>query len=166
MVMEKTRAASVHNYNDKTSFFLEQENISGRSHGGRMSRVKDSVLSADNHNKHDSEVRQRTLSSKAGARTKAGKTAEAEKVKATKSTKIAKIAKSMTAGKSLKAAKSSKCNPETDVVLTDYQQWEDETGYWIGEYSFFQGDGTPYVSTSWPYPYDSYMGFITGNVSG
>lgn len=175
--MEKTRAASVHTYNDKTPFFLEQENITGRSHDDQMNGVEDSILSVDNPNKHDNKVRQRTLSSKAGARTKAGKSATAEKVKSTKTTKdgkaitpkaskAAKIAKSMTAGKSSKAAKSSKCNPETDVVLSDYQQWEDETGYWIGEYSFFQGDGTPYVSTSWPYPYDSYMGFITGNVSG
>jgi len=99
-----------------------------------------------------------------------------EKVIPSKATQIGKMAertrKTAKAAKTPKAKagkagkKSSKCNPETDVVLSDYQQWEDETGYWIGEYSFYQGDGTPYVSSSWPYPYDSYMGFITGNVSG
>jgi hypothetical protein len=105
-----------------------------------------------------------------------GNLAKTEKVNPTKATQIGKKAertrRTVKAAKASKAKagkagkKSSKCNPDTDVVLSDYQQWEDETGYWIGEYSFYQGDGTPYVSSSWPYPYDSYMGFITGNVSG
>lgn len=38
--------------------------------------------------------------------------------------------------------------------------------YWIGEYTLLQGDGSYTVSTSWPYPYRSYTGFITGNVVG
>jgi hypothetical protein len=25
---------------------------------------------------------------------------------------------------------------------------------------------TPFVSATWPYPYDSYKGFITGNIKG
>lgn len=65
-----------------------------------------------------------------------------------------------------KSAKSRKCNPDEDVVLADFEQWKDETGYWIGEYSFYGPDGKPNVSTSWPYPYQSYKGFITGNVVG
>ena len=67
-----------------------------------------------------------------------------------------------------KSAKPStrKCNPDEHVVLADFEQWKDETGYWIGEYSFYGPDGKPNVSTSWPYPYQSYKGFITGNVEG
>ena len=65
-----------------------------------------------------------------------------------------------------KSPKSGKCNPDEDVVLAYFEQWKDETGYWIGEYSFYGPDGKPNVSTSWPYPYQSYKGFITGNVEG
>ena len=78
--------------------------------------------------------------------------------------------------KSKKAKKSKKssppeqqgggCDPDEDVVLADFEQWRDETGYWIGEYSFYGPDGSPNVSASWPYPYGSYKGFITGNVKG
>jgi len=55
------------------------------------------------------------------------------------------------------------CDPE-DVVLSEYPQWKAEVGYWIGEYSFFGADGNPNISPSWNYPYDHYMGFITGNI--
>ena len=57
------------------------------------------------------------------------------------------------------------CDPN-EVVLADYPQWQAEEGYWIGEYSFYQADGTPNFSDDWPYPYDTYRGFITGNVEG
>ena len=67
---------------------------------------------------------------------------------------------------SYKQDKRNECNPDEDVVLADFEQWKDETGYWIGEYSFYGPDGKPNVSTSWPYPYQSYKGFITGNVEG
>lgn len=60
----------------------------------------------------------------------------------------------------------SKCDPETDVDLSEFPQWRDEVGYWIGEYTFLQGDGSPFQSSNWPYPYNSYKGFITGNISG
>ncbi|OEU23034.1 hypothetical protein FRACYDRAFT_259284 [Fragilariopsis cylindrus CCMP1102] len=68
---------------------------------------------------------------------------------------------------SRKAGKSAKseCNP-AKIELSDYEQWRAEEGYWIGEYTFLQGDGTPYVSGKWPYPYQSYKGFITGEISG
>jgi len=56
------------------------------------------------------------------------------------------------------------CDP-SDVVLADYPQWNAEKGYWIGEYSFYGPDGKPYAS-AWPYEYDAYKGFITGNVEG
>ena len=57
------------------------------------------------------------------------------------------------------------CDP-ADVKLLDYPQWEAEKGYWIGEYTFLQGDGNPYESSQWNYPYDHYKGFITGEVVG
>ena len=49
-------------------------------------------------------------------------------------------------------------------MLEDYPQWKGEEGYWIGDYSFFKSDGTPFVSKTWNYPYGAYKGFITGNV--
>lgn len=57
------------------------------------------------------------------------------------------------------------CDP-SNVNLADYAQWSAESGYWIGEYTFLQDDGTPFTSASWPYRYDSYKGFITGNIRG
>jgi len=62
-------------------------------------------------------------------------------------------------------AVSSDCIPE-DVVLSDFQQWRDETGYWIGDYSLYESSGEPLESSQWPFPYDNYHGFITGNVEG
>lgn len=64
-----------------------------------------------------------------------------------------------------KSKKTKNCDPDK-VELSDYAQWEDEKGYWVGEYSFFGSNGDPYVSSSWPYPYDHYRGFITGNIEG
>jgi len=58
-----------------------------------------------------------------------------------------------------------KCNLE-DFDLSDYQQWVFETGYWIGELSFYGNDGKPQESESWNYRYDAYKGFITGNING
>ena len=58
------------------------------------------------------------------------------------------------------------CDPETDVTLSDYPQWQHERGFWIGEYTFLRGDGTPFNSSSWNYPYDLYKGFITGDIKG
>ena len=66
--------------------------------------------------------------------------------------------------KSGKSAKSE-CDP-AKIELSDYEQWRAEAGYWIGEYTFLQGDGTLNVSGKWPYPYQSYKGFITGEISG
>ena len=67
--------------------------------------------------------------------------------------------------KTLKSNKKSQkgkfCDPE-DVELADYPQWQDERGYWIGEYTFLDGGGSPYTSSSWNYPYDHYKGFVTG----
>lgn len=57
------------------------------------------------------------------------------------------------------------CDPAS-VDLTEYKQWVDETGYWIGDYSFFGPTGETFESGSWPYQYDQYKGFITGAVSG
>ena len=50
--------------------------------------------------------------------------------------------------------------------LDEFPQWSSEVGYWIGEYTLLQGDGTYNVNPNWPYPYDQYTGFITGNISG
>mmetsp|Transcript_47878 Transcript_47878/g.93533 ORF Transcript_47878/g.93533 Transcript_47878/m.93533 type:complete len:363 (+) Transcript_47878:48-1136(+) len=57
------------------------------------------------------------------------------------------------------------CKPE-DVNLSDYPQWQEEKGYWLGEYTLLGGDGSPFTSESWNYPYDHYKGFITGNIAG
>ena len=64
-----------------------------------------------------------------------------------------------------KSAKSAKCDV-SKIELSDYEQWKAEQGYWIGEYTFLQKDGTPNVSATWNYPYQSYRGFITGEISG
>jgi hypothetical protein len=79
--------------------------------------------------------------------------------------------KSKRSKKSAKLTKAPTGSPDPDcepakVELSDYPQWEAEKGYWIGEYTFLQGDGTPFVSPSWNYPYDHYKGFITGEVVG
>lgn len=58
---------------------------------------------------------------------------------------------------------SQKCDPE-DLVLEEFQQWRDEVGYWIGEYSFYGSDGNANQSVDWNYPFDHYRGFITGNI--
>ena len=47
------------------------------------------------------------------------------------------------------------CDP-AGVVLSDYPQWQEEEGYWIGEYSLYQSDGTPFQSANWNYRYDAY----------
>ena len=57
------------------------------------------------------------------------------------------------------------CDP-AGVNLEDYPQWQAEEGYWIGELTFYGSDGTPFSSANWNYRYDSYRGFITGNVNG
>jgi hypothetical protein len=55
---------------------------------------------------------------------------------------------------------------EEIVPLDTFPQWRTEKGYWIGEYTLYQGDGTPRESVSWNYPYAAYKGFITGNTQG
>ena len=60
---------------------------------------------------------------------------------------------------------SSTCNPN-DINLADYPQWQEEKGYWLGEYSLYDADGDPSSSSSWNYKYDHYKGFITGNIAG
>ena len=64
-----------------------------------------------------------------------------------------------------KMSKSKKCDV-SKIDLSDYEQWKAEQGYWIGEYTFLQKDGTPNVSARWNYPYQSYRGFITGEIAG
>jgi hypothetical protein len=80
------------------------------------------------------------------------------------STKKSKAPKENTS-KSAKSAKSTKCDV-SKIELSDYEQWKAEQGYWIGEYAFLQKDGTPNVSAKWNYPYQSYRGFITGEIAG
>ena len=60
---------------------------------------------------------------------------------------------------------AAECDPN-EVNLLDSPQWQNEVGYWVGEYSFYGSDGNAYTSSSWNYPYDHYKGFITGNVRG
>ena len=59
---------------------------------------------------------------------------------------------------------SSTCTESVD--LDQFPQWQEEVGYWLGEYTFLGADGQPNVSAGWNYPYDQYKGFITGNISG
>lgn len=81
-------------------------------------------------------------------------------------TRELKKAKNLKNNKKSKTTKLTKnCDPE-DVNLLDYSQWQAERGYWIGEYTFLKGDAKPFVSSGWNYPYDSYKGFITGEVVG
>merc|ERR1712127_219001 len=50
--------------------------------------------------------------------------------------------------------------------LDEFPQWREETGYWLGDLSFYGPGGAPYESPSWNYPYGDYRGFITGNIDG
>ena len=70
----------------------------------------------------------------------------------------------------LKATTATTGAPPCDVAaidLSEYAQWAHEEGYWLGEYSLYDADGSPRQSGSdWNYPYAHYRGFITGNVEG
>ncbi|MEZ9424283.1 hypothetical protein [Vibrio lentus] len=59
----------------------------------------------------------------------------------------------------------SSCDLES-VNLLDFEAWQREEGWWVGEYTFLGGDGNPNVSSSWPYRYDHYKGFIHLEVIG
>jgi hypothetical protein len=74
--------------------------------------------------------------------------------------------KNLKSKKEKKKSKSARACDPMDVELADYPQWQAERGYWIGEYTFLNGDGDAFVSGSWNYPYDHYKGFITGDISG
>ncbi|WP_258179374.1 hypothetical protein [Photobacterium phosphoreum] len=50
--------------------------------------------------------------------------------------------------------------------LLDFTPWQRENGYWVGEYTLLGADGTPQVSSRWPYRYDNYKGFIHLEVIG
>jgi hypothetical protein len=66
---------------------------------------------------------------------------------------------------SLRSSTASTCEPEK-IDLSDYNQWADETGYWVGDYAYYDGTGATFTSEKWNYPYRSYKGFITGNAEG
>merc|ERR1719343_115535 len=76
--------------------------------------------------------------------------------------KVAQLGNLPSADQSRRAQECSRY----DINLSDFPQWEMEKGYWIGELSFYGGDGKPFQSESWNYKYDAYKGFITGEVSG
>ena len=57
------------------------------------------------------------------------------------------------------------CIP-SETNLLDFEAWQREAGYWVGEYTFLGADGNPYKSSSWPYRYDHYKGFIHLKVEG
>lgn len=40
------------------------------------------------------------------------------------------------------------CDPK-DVVLANHRQWRGEVGYWLGELSLYQSDGSPNESADW-----------------
>lgn len=65
------------------------------------------------------------------------------------------------------------CGPSPEPVcdlstfeLLDFEAWRREEGYWIGEYTFLGADGNPFQSSSWPYPYDHYKGFLRIELDG
>jgi len=64
-----------------------------------------------------------------------------------------------------KDCKQIQANPST-LNLLNFTQWQREEGFWWGEYTFLNGDGNPYTSTSWPYPYDHYYGAIRMKIEG
>ena len=68
-------------------------------------------------------------------------------------------------GASLPVVIEPACDP-SQANLLDYEAWRREDGYWIGEYTFLGADGDPNQSTSWPYRYDHYRGFIHLAVEG
>ena len=53
-----------------------------------------------------------------------------------------------------------------DLELTDFEAWNREAGWWVGEYTLLGADGNPSVSQNWPYRYDHYKGFIHLEVDG
>ena len=57
------------------------------------------------------------------------------------------------------------CDVE-NVNLSDFVAWQREAGWWVGEYTLLGADGNPSVSSSWPYRYDHYRGFIHLEVVG
>ncbi len=57
------------------------------------------------------------------------------------------------------------CRPEM-VNLEDFEAWRREAGFWVGEYTLLGADGNPSASSSWPYRYDHYRGFIHLEVIG
>ena len=59
----------------------------------------------------------------------------------------------------------SSCDLES-VNLLDFEAWQREEGWWVGEYTFLGSDGNPNISSSWPYRYDHYKGFIHLEVVG
>ena len=59
----------------------------------------------------------------------------------------------------------NECDLE-QVELLDFEAWRRENGYWVGEYTFLGPDGDPNVSSSWPYEYAHYRGFIHLEVNG
>ena len=59
----------------------------------------------------------------------------------------------------------NECDLE-QVNLLDYEAWRREDGYWVGEYTFLGSGGDPFESTSWPYDYAHYSGFIHLEVNG
>jgi len=53
----------------------------------------------------------------------------------------------------------------TTCDLTEFNQWDKEKGYWVGDLSFFGADGAPMNDQEyWNFPYDHYKGFIVGQV--
>ncbi len=75
------------------------------------------------------------------------------------------VSNSIRNGDALPQIIEPECDP-SKVNLLDFEAWRREEGYWIGEYTFLGADGAPFVSSNWPYRYDSYRGFIHLEVEG
>jgi hypothetical protein len=84
----------------------------------------------------------------------------------TKGSKSSKSSKSSKGEKFKKLKRSSKTKGQKErQPLESYVQWREADGYWIGEYSFYQGDGTPNESATFNYPYGAYRGFVTSKIN-
>jgi len=59
---------------------------------------------------------------------------------------------------------SESCEESCD--LDKFPQWREETGYWIGDLTFYGSNGAPDENSRWNYPFDHYKGFVTGDIFG
>ena len=57
------------------------------------------------------------------------------------------------------------CEPET-VDLLDFEYYQNDAGYWCGDATLLNRDGTPVQSDIFPYPYANYKVFWVNEIEG